>query len=194
MYSYSGISIAVSSQNSISTAEFPKCGSDVPTKAPTKIRINLSGKAIWGYDAPVNDGANILKLFKLGLPCSSELPNDINNARIFKAASAGWQSVSGGAVGVTAQYLKELVWYAIDSQQRHFPHLKLSSLPAHVVMTMPAVSSSVARAAMNKAFELTKATHLTNVTTPVRFLAEQEASLLSILSNSRPGIDASIEV
>ncbi|RYP05524.1 hypothetical protein DL765_009813 [Monosporascus sp. GIB2] len=113
-------------------------------KVPTKVIYGEDSQITWGYEVP--DGEEPIELIKLLLLPESELRTYLRgqNATTIKRSRDKITSLGKTVTSVIQDYLRELWKYSLEQIKASIGQ-RSEILPLHVILTVPAIWSEVAR-------------------------------------------------
>ncbi|RYP89588.1 hypothetical protein DL770_004309 [Monosporascus sp. CRB-9-2] len=116
-------------------------------KVPTKVFYSDDGQIVWGYETP--DGKEPIDLIKLLLLPEDELETYLRgqDATDIERSRDKITSLGKTVTSVIQDYLRELWRYSLKQIKASIGE-KLETLPFHVILTVPAIWSEVARQSM----------------------------------------------
>ncbi|RYP50152.1 hypothetical protein DL768_004269 [Monosporascus sp. mg162] len=116
-------------------------------KVPTKLLYGDDGQIIWGYEVP--DGKEPIDLIKLLLLPENEFKTCLRgqDATAIERSRDKITSLGKTVTSVIQDYLRELWKYSLEQIKASIGE-RLETLPLHVILTVPAIWSEVARQSM----------------------------------------------
>lgn len=177
MYSFSGVSWAISGSRDWGIHTVRNWPGEHNAKVPTVLSYGTNGSIQWGYTVAAD--AEKLSWFKL-LLAEEKLPDAVRESKQLKATRKLLQRLGKGVVDVTADYLQKLWNYALIEMRKTIAS-SMDTMPFRIVLGMPANWPQAAQDKMRKAAAQAGLLNRRNglLDTDLEFVAEPEAAAVA---------------